>query len=528
MQRIMNILSKIEIWFFYGLLLTFTLSIRKVLFFYPIRGQFNEYAGIYLYLSDIFVLSILASWLLSALYNKIVLKSRYRIDFKLFLKQKVVAIPFLLVIFSFISIFWSVNLEIAMFQSIKLLEFYLLYLWVIFRIVPRGTIIFKNIFQVIIITGITQSIIGIWQFIVQKSVGLSWLWESTISPSIPGVAKIVLSGEKYIRAYGLFPHPNILGGFLILSIIFTILYSKQFHACPVARNCSTWNNLFATGMEHSKEELNNNCSTFVSPKLWRSGWNNCVCYVILSIQLVAIILTFSKSAWVGLAISLIYIWYQNVPRGTFVLSFKKIALGKMRYFALIAGILFSLIVIIKPNWYSMVGKGADDRMFYFNVSRGTFLEKPILGVGSGQFVLSLENIRNMEYWQFQPVHNVFLLILNELGIIGLFIFVWFIWRIIINVSSQHKRSTPVKMFHVEHSMGQERNILRGRSGIIDIYVKSIFLGFLFIMLVDHYFWDIQQGQIFFWLTLSMLVGNNMWIDDKTNTYPQDKANKLDK
>jgi len=29
------------------------------------------------------------------------------------------------------------------------------------------------------------------------------------------------------------------------------------------------------------------------------------------------------------------------------------------------------------------------------------------------------------------------------------------------------------------------------------YFKAIFFGFIFVMLFDHYLWDIQQGQSFF-------------------------------
>ena len=57
-----SFLERPDVWFFYGFLITFTLSIRKVLFFYPINGTFNEYTGIYLYLSDIFLCLTVISW----------------------------------------------------------------------------------------------------------------------------------------------------------------------------------------------------------------------------------------------------------------------------------------------------------------------------------------------------------------------------------------------------------------------------------------------------------------------------------
>ena len=65
------------------------------------------------------------------------------------------------------------------------------------------------------------------------------------------------------------------------------------------------------------------------------------------------------------------------------------------------------------------------------------------------------------------------------------------------------------------------NILRGTRGTLhaasakhyakqsaSIYFKAILVSFIFIMLFDHYFWDIQQGQILLWLLFGIIVGNN--------------------
>ena len=194
----------------------------------------------------------------------------------------------------------------------------------------------------------------------------------------------------------------------------------------------------------------------------------------------------------------------NVPRGTFRHEGSKrmFHVEHWRHFALIAGIIFLTIVILRPNWYSLAEKSFEDRMFYLDISRGTFLEKPILGVGMGQYIYQLINIFNIQDWQFQPVHNVFLLILNELGIVGFFLFIWFVWEVMENVSFTQQCSTW--------------NIVLDKRGTL----KAIFLGFLFIMLVDHYFWDIQQGQIMLWLVLAILAGGNLWTVSNFKYYPQ--------
>lgn len=456
--------------FCYGFILTFPLTIRKVIWYFPLGGSFNEYSGLYLYLSDIFLILTLIFWIFPILRNKKNYLSSNKLWITIFIHNLSISIPFLLVFFSFISILWSENQAVAIFRSIKLLELYLLYIYIYFKNVPRGTFL-KKVLRIILIAGFIQSIIAIWQFIIQHSIGLRFLQESIISPVIPGVAKIILNDHIFIRAYGLMPHPNILGGFLLFSIVLTILYKKLFH------------------VEQFYEILN----------------------IILFIQGIALLLTFSKSAIIGLILAIIYI---NVPRGTLTNSKLFHVEQFRRKFLISAIIIVSLFIIFKPNLNILFTKSLGERFFYLNVSRGTILDNPVFGVGMGEFVLNIPNyIKNgFEVWQYQPVHNVFLLIWSELGIIGLGLFVAWIWKTIFDNK---------KMFHVEHlkedenkesiAMGDSNTILEHKNNTlsimtIEIYFKAILIGFLFIMLFDHYFWDIWQGQIIFWLVMGIIAG----------------------
>ena len=224
----------------------------------------------------------------------------------------------------------------------------------------------------------------------------------------------------------------------------------------------------------------------------------------MGIQLLALILTFSKSAILGLFLGLIYFAYVssrkecstwNIPRdkrGTFVSYLRK---KKRLIFA--AGLIIILaFVITKPNLYSFFIKSLNDRSVYVNISRETIWNNPILGIGSGQFVISMENMPVIkENWMLEPVHNVFLLVWSELGTVGLFLLSLFIFYVFKNISSQKKCSAW--------------NILWDRRGIQSELVKTfqaILIGLLFIMFFDHYLWDIQQGSFLFWITLGFLVG----------------------
>ncbi|EKE11514.1 MAG: hypothetical protein ACD_15C00066G0009 [uncultured bacterium] len=521
-----NFKTQPDVWFFYAFLATFVFSIRKVILFHPINNRFNEYSGIFLYLSDIFLIMTFIAWIIFELYHK---KSQLSIKKPVFVPRLAyrqaggtLMLIFALLSWSLISILWSENKDIAFFRFIKLLEFSLLSIFIVKKIVPRGTIL-KNSFKIIIASAITNSFIGIWQFITQHSIGLFWLKESLISPTTPGVAKIIFNEEPFVRSYGLFPHPNIFGGFLLFSLSITYIYYKLFHVEQLSKNkvnyCSTWNN-----KKIILNKISGDILYIISNKK-----------LIFSIQIIALLFTFSKSAILGLIITALYIfkisippqpslkkWHKSklitfgysliVPRGTIITK-------KLFLFSLIITTLF---VIAKPNIYSLLFKSLDERMIYLNVSRETILSNSFFGLGSGQFVTQMQSYTNLNLldWQFQPVHNVFLLIFSELGIIGLIIFITLLYKLFFTrlINSKEKQSniiTNVNCSTWNNKLNKKSNLINNvpRGTFTKIYYiskisRGVLLGLIFIMLFDHYLWDIQQGEILLFITFALAGYSN--------------------
>jgi hypothetical protein len=606
-----------DIWFFYAFLLSFSFSIRKILFYFPIQGTFNEYTAIFVYISDIFLFCTILSWfiyllcnsniflsmsilwitrLVHRLYGKIALELKFLFhssslvdpeiknkgmmhslenvprlprETKMFhmehfsflqSERTFVIIPLILVIWSLLSIFWSQNQSVAFFRSVKLFEYYLLYLYVIFRIVPcspRDSKLFhpvknvphgtfneasveqsgilrggtsenssrwNSIFSIIIILSLFQSAIGILQFLSQKSLGLFWLGESHISPNLPSVAKTLFNGHILIRSYGLFPHPNIFGGFLLLSIILCMIYKNSNHR-PL----------------------------LLSQKIKFKGFNIILgrrnLDFLIFIQSLALLLTFSKSAIIGLAVAMLYIYasrlsgktkllktcnvdskcsmpaplLSDVPRGTsesftgwnnqnlygvehltsLLSRTDRLNLPHSRNFRIIILTVLIAIMAIHLSWSNfniLVFKSLNERILYLDVSRGTILANPVLGVGVGQFVATMAKYApKLETWQFQPVHNVFLLIWSELGIVGLGLFCYWIYKIFSLILNNRG------MIDVDKAILHNKSYYLSNDRLLR-YFKAILLGFLFIMLFDHYFWDIQQGSIMFWMILGFIAG----------------------
>lgn len=492
-----------DVWFFYGFLLTFTLSIRKVLFFFPIRGNFNEYTGIYLYLSDILLVLTILVWLYTILQNK-----TYNLSscIQFFSRQEIFVLPLVLAIWAFISISWAGNTNLALFRSLKLTEFSLLFFYLVYNVpcLPRsmfhgehsfrGGTIMRNIIRLVIVLGFIQAIIGISQAIVQHSVGLFWLKESLILINIDGVAKVVLFGHKFIRVYGLFPHPNILGGFLLVSIMLTFTYRKMFH---VKHSC------------HSERSETKSKNLIIAMFYQLDPSTALGMTLFLVVQIIALLLTFSRSAIIGLFIAISYIFLKFVRlKGSQLFHVKQFN----RYLIIILIIFALFIVILGFNTNSLLFKSLNERLLYLNVSCGTIINNPIVGIGMGQFVAEMQKYSSvfLADWQYQPVHNVFLMIWSELGIIGLVLFILFLWKVFHANGMFHSRKNvpPQK----ECSTG---NILRGKYGTFygasmeqnynNALFKSILLGFIFIMLFDHYLWDIQQGQIILWMILGLVA-----------------------
>ena len=386
---------------------------------------------------------------------------------------------------------------------------------------------------------------------------------------MPGVAKVIFSDHTFIRAYGLLPHPNILGGFLLVSILFTIAYNKLFHL-PEMPFKNYLNKTFSLRMFHV-EQNNREIS-------WQAGveqyekqatkrgflfhveqlYSNISQFVprgtIITIQIIALALSFSKSAWLALTIGFLYTkmaynkpllklfharLLQNIQQLFHVEHFhylcrhyprkegqhfgqvKQLKQNLMQFSKLFHveqykntinhvrnlfhveqknALVHIKMFHVEHSWvillffglavglfwyadiYNNVTKSFSERNFYLNVSRGTIAKNPVTGIGIGQYVPSLININQILDYQYQPVHNVYLLLTSELGIFALIIFLLLIVTIW-NCSTWNNSKLDV----------------------LKIYLRAILLGMLVIFLFDHYHWDIQQGSIFFWLIMGILV-----------------------
>lgn len=556
--------------FFILFLFSLPFSIRKVLGVFSSDGTFNEYMDISIYLSDILLIATLIIYILEnnssllSIYhwnkmfhvehlprtekqiNQLKIQTQSTMPQSYTFNKDIfrgllfpIFIPFFFIFWSGLSVFWSGSLPLASFVFIKLIEGYFLYLYILISNVPRGTLklqlkpdkcstwnIWQIIFSAIIILAFFQSIIAILQFIQQKSLGISILKESIFSAYDPGIAKVLINGGIFIRSYGFFPHPNVLGGFLAISLLISTAY-------PL---------IFKDKLFHVEHYID----------IWSYR-------VLIFVQLLALLFSFSKSAILAFIIGFITLIFginklfhveqfknsvkdiSNVPRGTLELQLKParcstwniqriVQMFHVEHLVILMGIILLGIMLLSFNLRFFFAQPFIERLFYIKALQKLSPDYFFQGLGIGQFVFRMQEFfdEKLLLWQFQPIHNVFLLIFSETGIVGFGLFMWFFvyifWKNKKNVLrgtlelqlKQEKCSTWNKskivqktfsMFHVEHYQNTSFNEYLGsrKKTVVNYLSRSILIGITVIMLFDHYFWDIQQGQLLFWVILALAI-----------------------
>ena len=337
------------------------------------------------------------------------------------------------IIISAISVKNASNQMLGFYQLAKMAEFSLLYFYIKSNLGNIFNLIVS--FFVLLASGFFQAILAILQYIRQADLGLRFLGETVLSPDLFNVAVFLADGEKVMRPYGTLPHPNVLAFFIFISVfIYYFFYIQK--------------NKFL----HSKIGL-----------------------FIYSVLLFSLFLTFSRI--------IIFVWVIGAGLRWFIFNKKfsqiseNLSLKNLILATLAVMVLFSVLFwpqVLARLQISLGEEVVSLRSFYNKLS---LLEKPFFGVGLGNFVnWSKEVNPGLAANLYQPVHNIYLLIFSETGILGLSMFFLFLIFLLL------------KSFKFQVS-----------SFII------IFLSLLFFGLFDHFLWTIQQGQIIFWIVLGLIA-----------------------
>ncbi|HLG25846.1 MAG TPA: hypothetical protein VI588_03605, partial [Candidatus Gracilibacteria bacterium] len=198
-------------------LVTFPLQIRTLVYNPPflLTGNFNPYATFFVYLSDVALAAAFLCWGIALLRGETV--------YKKFGDAKVLI--GLLLIFA-VSLLPSVYFaEYRLMSFLLCARFFELMLLVV--LMGQDILGMKDVLKYFVAGMAAQAGIAIFQYLFQHSLGLQILGEAALSPDTPGVAKMDVGGEKLIRAYGTFPHPNVLAGGLTAALFLSWHWLKN-------------------------------------------------------------------------------------------------------------------------------------------------------------------------------------------------------------------------------------------------------------------------------------------------------------
>lgn len=275
--------------------------------------------------------------------------------------------------------------------------------------------IFKNhsdaLLRVVLLSVGIQVIISLLQIKMGTDLGLQFIGESNLLAGTLGTSFIAMDSGQVLRGYGTFPHPNILSACLLLSTIIT-LYMK----------------------DHDRLRL-----------------------LVVIVSSIGVLITFSRTAL--LLLLLIFVIYG-------------ISLSRKR--------LYSILPITFVDRIFSMFTGTDtsvkDRIALISHSLSVIKDNYITGVGSGNYVSTMREMyvtTEKGFLLLQPVHNIFLLILAEHGIAGIFIILGILFKLVLY------------------------NLRRG-----NIYFYVSILAFVILFgLSDHFFLTLPQGLALFLIAL---------------------------
>lgn len=385
--------------------------------------QFNEYMDISLYFGEVLILFALLTHILEYKnVNKSILKYIENKIRKLFHVEQNTVYLYIGILLLSINVLLSSDQALSVVSTLHF-AFFGVFMYLFFdTYVSRGTKFIENVFYITCYSLIFQFIIALTQFLAGSSAGLYFLSESKLSLEIENVAKSNIFSNTYLRSYGTFPHPNILAAYS-LSVLVSLMYfvrSELFH------------------VKHFLYGL------------------------VFIVSLLLLILTQSKIS-IFLSI-LVLIWFLN----------EKYKLFHVKHFTFV--ILISVISIIQLIYLNHDAKSSfQTRIDQFSLQSVFTVKDFVIGSGIGTYRISYDEPA-VEWWNYEPVHFVPMILLKELGapLLSIIVTIWILNFSVPRGTLNDPSLTPVLIF---------------MAGIIA---------------TDHYTWDIYQGTSVFVTVLLLL------------------------
>ena len=318
----------------------------------------------------------------------------------------------------------------------------------------------RAIVAALVIGLLGSSLITFGQAAKQAALGLTVLGELPYSDWTSGMSFVRAGDIQYLRPYGLMPHPNMLGGVLVVGLL----------------AAAAW---------------------ILSERRWQRYAGT----LVFALGLYALLLTFSRTAWGALVVGLVValLLARKHLRRSEVRRTLALAVG----LAFVAGIVF--FVNYRPLLAARVGEGQEsieqrsisDRIVFTEFALTSIAERPILGVGIGNFPWRTSYLLVDTFYDMRGdnVHNIYLSAWAELGIVGLTLYLAALGFGVVGGIKAIRLSPP--LHNVERGAGSEVE----RLALFAIFVALAAAGML-----DHYPYTAVQFQVALWGCLAAVLG----------------------
>lgn len=395
-----------------------------------------EYTSFLLFVSDVFLIAVLAVWGLS-----LILQPR-----KVWLGPALIRWPVIgLLLAIWASIPLSVDPSLSVYNALRVTLAAGLFVYCaneidsLTRLLPALTLMVT-----------VQALVGIGQVLGQESLGLSALGEYDLSPDAPSASIVWTEDEpRLLRGYGLTDHPNLLGGALALGLLLLA-------TCLRALRGPVWPGLLTA---------------------------------LFALGVVALLLSFSRSAMVGFAAGAAMIF--------FLLAYRRdwSSFGAWLGACLASGlILAAFLAPYAPYLWARASAGAalegstearslNEREALAKVSNEIFIDNPVTGAGMGALPLAMREAFPEFGFDYQPAHTVLLTAAAETGLPGAFFYGVLLVTPWVLLWYRRRQLTPE---------------LIGVSGAL--------LALSIVGLFDYYTWSRAPGQAWLWITLGLWCG----------------------
>jgi len=405
----MKLVDKIISWGLYLFIILLPWQTRWIFKDVSINGGVFEYGRLSLYASEIILLVILFLGLIRFRNSK----TYFWIGW--------------LAVWSALTILWSEEKILASYGWLKLAEGISLF-WLINQQKHRQGLSFS-----LIISGLIQAAFGIYQFLNQGIVGANkWLGLAMINSEAAGTSVIEFLDQRWLRAYGSLPHPNILGGFLAVCLLVLVIKLVK------------------------EQQVNKHLRYFY----WLAA----------IITFFGLITTFSRSAWLGFGLTFICLLVYHLV--------KKIKERRSTVLSLTAVfIIISLVFLIVFPYQLITGRIKSDSRLeqkslaerqvvyeqFGSVIKGHWYQ----GTGPGNYLMAVRELQpDLAWYDYQPVHDSGLLTFAELGVIGLILFILVIIYVLRNKSDYWPLVIAILVI-----------------GLFDHYFRSLYFGIILWWLV---------------------------------------------